>query len=287
MTRSDAAASLPRSPTADPGRYLIPADALPPGFAQKLEERAGHPAEPRPASTVVLAREGTDGVEVLLLRRPGRSRFAAGAWVFPGGRVDADDAALDLSSHASGPSAAEWAARLGLDDADEATGFVVAALREAWEETGVLLTRGACPDLRDARRAVLADELAFSVLVEHEGLQLATDELLYIAHWVTPEPEPRRYDTRFFLARVEPGTACELVGDELVEARWTAPAEAVRAAHSGEMHLLPPTLHTLQRLAEHPALRALWEALRGAPVPRILPKMRAVGEGVVIEVTSS
>lgn len=280
-------AAARRHATPDPGRFLIPEQQLPPGFAERVEQPVTNPALTRPAATVVLAREGPQGPEALLLRRPSRSAFAAGAWVFPGGVVDAADADLRLADGAAGPGPGEWARRLGLDDPAEAWGYVVAALREAWEETGILLAQGAgapMERLRGLRAALLDADLSLREALETEGLRLATEDLLYIAHWITPLPEPRRYDTRFFVARVPEGADCELYGEELSEARWMRPEDAVQGFEDGDLVLLPPTVHTLRRLAGFASLEALWAALRDAPVPVFLPRMRRDPRGVVIEI---
>lgn len=285
------AAAAARRPTDDATRFLIPTDQLPAGFAERVEEPELAPAEARPAATVVLLREAAGGPEALLLRRPRRSAFAAGAWVFPGGVVDAADADPRLAEHARGPRADAWARRLGLAEPAEAFGFVVAALREAWEETGILLMEAeqGAPDagrLRRARIDLLSGALSLSDLALRERLRLDTEDLLYIAHWITPEAEPRRYDTRFFLARVPSGAECELHGDELKEFRWMRPADAVRAYRDGKLVLLPPTVHTLDRLAGFASLEDLWEQLRDAPVPTFLPRMRRDPEGILLEVLS-
>lgn len=240
-------------------------------------------AATRPAATVVVAREGDAGPEVLLVRRPARSSFAAHAWVFPGGRVDEEDAAAGAAM--LGPRAGEWGERLGLPPR-EAAGFVAAALREAWEETGILMCDATPPiePARAARARLLAGEGTMPDLLAELGLRLDAREIVYIAHWITPEPEARRYDTRFFLAAAMPGAACELVGDELVEARWTTAASAVDAYHAGELRLLPPTVHTLDRLARFGAVPEMMHALRDADVPTILPRMRLDPAGVVIEI---
>ncbi len=293
---------VPRYPTADPNVFMIPRDQLPPGFAERVDKPPTAPAAPRPAATVVLVRESaagrarSDTLESLLLRRPSRSGFAADAWVFPGGTVDAADRDPALPVLCDGPEPEEWAERLGLEDAGEAFGYVMAALREAFEETGILLARtgiGADRE-RDAtvarevvgkhRQALLAGQVTLRELAAREGLRYATDQLLYLAHWITPEPEPRRYDTRFFLAPLPPGQDQTLHEPELVEARWLTPAGALECFLTGEMKMLPPTVHTLQRLEGFASLAALREALEGAPVPTILPRMRRSPEGVVIEI---
>ncbi|MBV9775279.1 MAG: NUDIX domain-containing protein [Gemmatimonadetes bacterium] len=287
------AASAARRATDDPNRFLIPAEELPPGFADKVEAAEMIPVVPRPAATVVLLRDAPGGPEALLLRRHRRSGFAADAWVFPGGTVDEADRAPELAERIDGPTPEEWAARLGVDDPYEAIGYVAAALREAFEETGILLAR---PDgigdgpgeeiegLDVARRALLNGVVELRQVAVTHGLRLTGDGVLYIAHWITPVPEPRRYDTRFFLARVPAEAECVVHEAEMVDARWLAPAEAVHRFEAGEIKLLPPTVHTLRRLAEFATFEELWEALRDAPVPAILPRMRRHAEGVVIEV---
>jgi 8-oxo-dGTP pyrophosphatase MutT (NUDIX family) len=283
------AAAAERRPTGDASRFLIPSEQLPPGFAERLGQPGFAPAEPRPAATVVLLRDAPGGPEALLLRRPKRSSFAAGAWVFPGGVVDAADAEPALAARSRGPDPDAWARRLGLADPAEAFGFVVAALREAWEETGILLAEPEAeePDagkLHRARIDLLSGVLSLAAMAERERLLLATEDLLYIAHWITPEPEPRRYDTRFFLARVGAGAECELHGEELKESRWVRPADAVAAYRAGELLLLPPTVHTLDRLAGFGSLEELWTGLRDAPVPTFLPRMRRDPAGILLEI---
>ncbi|HEU0012105.1 MAG TPA: NUDIX domain-containing protein, partial [Longimicrobium sp.] len=232
------AASAERRGTGDPNVFLIPDAALPAGFAERVASGDYAPVEARPAATVVLVRDGEQGPEVLLLRRHRRSGFAAGAWVFPGGVVDAEDQSPAALARLAGPSPAEWAARLGLEDAGEAAGYVVAALREAFEETGILLARGApalaSEALEDARQALLEAGEGMGQVAERLGIEL-DGGVAYVAHWITPEPEPRRYDTRFFLARVPAGAECVPHAPELVDAAWLPPAEALRRFERGEM----------------------------------------------------
>ncbi len=283
---TEPASRAPRRPTADPHRFLIPADQLPPGFAERVDDPGFEPVATRPASTVVLARDGACGMETLLLLRPQRSGFAGGAWVFPGGRVDASDGDASLLPEDAQSSGVRWAERLGVEDPEIARGYVIAALREAWEETGILIGRAAAASadrLAGLRREVLAGECSFADAVRNGGIQLHLHRMVYLAHWVTPEPEPRRYDTRFFLARAEPGAECVLEGDELSEARWVSPVEAVESYSGGKMMLLPPTVDTLRRLAAYDDLRTALAELGALPVPRVLPTMRRDPDGVVIE----
>lgn len=283
------AASAARRATDDPYVFLIPREALPAGFEEKVAAGAFTPAATRPAATVLLVRDGAAAPEVLLLRRHGRSGFAADAWVFPGGVVDAADRDLSIVDRLDGPTPSEWAARLGLDDPAEAVGYVVAAIREAFEETGILLARDASgaaapadEALEVARRALLTDVIGMREVVLNQDLRLAGDGVLYVAHWITPEPEPRRYDTRFFLARAEADAVCVPHQEEMTDSVWITAADAVRHFEEGGLRLLPPTIHTLRRLADHASVAAIFAALADAPVPAIMPTMQPHRDGVAI-----
>jgi 8-oxo-dGTP pyrophosphatase MutT (NUDIX family) len=287
------AASAARRATDDPNIFLIPEAQLPPGFADRVEDGTLIPAPPRPAATVALVRDHAAGPQVLLLRRHGRSGFAADAWVFPGGVVDKADREPELADYLDGPTPEEWAARLGTETPEEALGFVAAALREAFEETGILLAHADpaapsriddAPVLSVSRRALLDGVVTLRQMAVGNGVRLAGDALAYLAHWVTPEPEPRRYDTRFFLARAPEGAECEAHGAEMTDALWCGPAEVVERFERGQMKMLPPTVHTLRRLAEFGSVEEALAAFRDAPVPAITPRMRRHPDGVAIEV---
>ncbi|HEX5727162.1 MAG TPA: hypothetical protein VFX98_16915 [Longimicrobiaceae bacterium] len=285
-----AGAAARRRATDDPNVFVIPTGQVPPNFAEHVDDPAHVPVTPRPAATVVLLREAPGGLEALLLRRHRRAGFAADAWVFPGGVVDAADADPALHDRLDGPSPGEWAERLGIG-AEEALGYVSAAIREAFEETGILLAH---PDgvaerpadeeaqLETARRALLNGVVGLREVAVNQGLRLAGDALLYLAHWITPEPEPRRYDTRFFAACV-PADAPVLHHEaELTDAAWLPPAEAVARFRAGAMKLLPPTVHTLARLAAFASWDEVRRALAEAPVPVILPTLRRHPDGIAI-----
>ena len=284
------AASAARRATDDPHVFLIPREALPAGFEDKVAAGAFTPAATRPAATVLLVRDSADGPEVLLLRRHGRSGFAAGAWVFPGGVVDGGDQDLALVERMDGPTPMQWAERLGLPDPADAVSFVVAAVREAFEETGILLARvaddatnpGGQEGLEIARRALLAQVVDLRQVIVTRSLRIMGDRLLYLAHWITPEPEPRRYDTRFFLARVEPGAVCTPHEAEMTESVWLTARGALHFFESGSLKMLPPTVHTLRRLAGYASVDAIFAAVADAPVPAIMPVMRVVSDGVAI-----
>lgn len=231
-------------------------------FDEKLVARAAaiaegrmEPAAARDASTVVIAREVPGGtIEILMMKRPGTMKFAAGAYVFPGGRVDAADSDPQIGWY--GPSPADFGAKLGAP-ADAARALVVAAVRETYEESGVLLAGTpdgqavipSGPEWDSHRLAVREGGLSFADLLVSRGLVILADRIFPWARWVTPAAEPRRYDTRFFAAVMPPG---QTVDGHLAEAdkiAWTAPAEALAAAKAGEIMLLPPTVTTLGEFA--------------------------------------
>lgn len=228
-------------------------------FPPELVERARGIAEGRiepvpakDAATVVLLR---DDLHVYLLRRKATMAFAAGAYVFPGGSVDPRD--TDHAIAWAGPSAAEWASILRSDEAT-ARGLVCAAVRETFEESGVLLagpgedevvadTTG--EDWEADRLALIDRSLAFADFLAKRSLVLRTDLLKAWAHWVTPDVETRRFDTRFFVAALPYGQRTRDVGGEADKVIWQRPEEALELARSGKIFLMPPTYVTLEELA--------------------------------------
>jgi 8-oxo-dGTP pyrophosphatase MutT (NUDIX family) len=224
---------------------------------------------PRAAATVVLLRDGPGGLEAYLQKRPMGMGFAGGLWVFPGGRVDEADRDPAVDASWAGPSPAAWAERLGVG-ADEARGQVVAACREVLEEAGLLLaTPSPGPaELAKARRELLAGSVTFAELLARLGVRLDAGRLRYWAWWLTPEAEPRRYDTRFFVAGLAADAAVTAHLAEAERERWLPPGEA---AADQDLPMLPPTRYTLRDLA---AFGTVAEALTAAderPVERILP----------------
>ena len=233
-------------------------------FGEKLATRladieAGRiaPAAPRDAATVVILRTAADGagVETLMMRRPAAMKFAPGAYVFPGGSVDPADYGAAVGWH--GPSPAEFGARLGAT-AEVARALVCAAVRETYEEAGVLLA--GAPDggplavpagpSWDADRAALASgTLTLADLLARRGLVLRADLLVPWDRWVTPEGEPRRFDARFFAATLPDGQQAVGHEAEAEHVAWLDPASAIAAARAGEISLLPPTAATLNHLA--------------------------------------
>jgi 8-oxo-dGTP pyrophosphatase MutT (NUDIX family) len=224
---------------------------------------------PRAAATVALLRDGRAGLEAYLQLRPARMGFAGGLWVFPGGRVDEADADPAVNATWAGPSPAAWAGRLGMA-VDEARGHVVAACRETLEEAGLLLATPApgVGEVAAARRELLAGSAGLAGLLARLGVRLDTDRLRYWAWWVTPEVEPRRYDTRFFVAGLPADAAVTAHLAEAERERWLPPAEA---AADQALPMLPPTRYTLRDLAGFGSVAEALAAAAGRRVERILP----------------
>lgn len=250
----------------------IQLDWFSPKLAQRLADiDAGRltPPAPRDAATVMLLREDrqgigraacgttpcTPGVEVLMLRRTAAMRFAPGAYVFPGGSVDPADSSPDIGWF--GPDPAEFGARLGTS-AELARALVCAAVRETFEESGVLLAGAPAggpladpsgPSWEAGRAALTEGILTLAELLASHGLVLRADLLLPWARWITPAGESRRFDARFFAAALPDGQRATGHAAESDHVAWLRPADAIAAARAGEMSLLPPTAATLNDFA--------------------------------------
>ncbi|GGP00543.1 NUDIX hydrolase [Wenjunlia tyrosinilytica] len=247
------------------------------------------PVVPRRAATVMLLRDTPDGPAVHLLRRRASMAFAGGAYAYPGGSVDPRDEHEALSW--AGPDADAWAARLGCEPA-LAQAVVCAAVRETFEESGVLLagpdadsvvadTTG--EDWEADRAALVAHELAFAELLARRGLLLRSDLLGAWARWITPEFEERRYDTWFFVALLPEGQRTRDVSSEADRTVWLRPADAAAQYDSGEMTMLPPTITTLRALAVHTTAREALAACADQDMTPVLAKARLKGDDIVLE----
>jgi 8-oxo-dGTP pyrophosphatase MutT (NUDIX family) len=249
------------------------------------------PAIPSAAATLVLLRERAAGpAEILLVQRHGRSKFAAGDYVFAGGKVEADDIPDDVERFCRGLTAAEASARLGGDlTPRQALGYWVGAIREAFEEVGILLAYDAAggfvrptPDNHERfaayRRACQSSNPAFFTMLRAEGLTLATDRLTYFAHWITPEEQPLRFDTRFFAAPAPAGQ--EPTGDdyEMTDLKWLTPQEAVEAQRRGEITLRNPTVKNLMLFDGARDTAHALERVRDRDVPTIRPRVIMEGD---------
>lgn len=237
----------------------------------------------RDAATVMLVRDGADGVEVFMLRRNPNSAFVGGVWVFPGGAVDpADTGDPMLDERCVGRGDAEASRLLGLDRGGLA--FWVAAIRESFEEAGVLLAHTEAGEFvsftdpeaeaRFAEHRVAVDrgERRLAEVCRDEQLRLAVGELHYFSHWITPVGPPRRFDTRFFVSRA-PAEQQPLHDDgETVASLWTRPADALAAHQAGEIDLILPTIKNLAAIAPFATADDLLGAAAAvAEVPTMLP----------------
>ena len=259
-----------------------------PSGLQELEAlaRAFHrgektPSEPRHASTVVLLREAPGGPEAYLLRRVKGMAFAGGMHVFPGGSVDPADA--EAHTEWAGPPASQWARWFRADE-PLARALVCAAVRETFEECGVLLAgpsehellADVSSDEWEAERAALeAREQSLSELLSRRGLVLRSDLLRPFAHWITPEVEPKRFDTRFFLAEMPAGQVCRDVGGEADERLWVR----VKDALAQGLTLMPPTHTALQDLAPFDDVRSALDAER--EVTLVAPRLVVMPDDTV------
>jgi 8-oxo-dGTP pyrophosphatase MutT (NUDIX family) len=229
------------------------------------------PVTPVPAATLLLIRDGTAGLEVLMAARHEESGFAAGALVFPGGKVDAGDLAL-ARRHP------------GLDGLSEAgAASRIAAIRETWEECGILLARRSGAMLSAAELAAARGRAMDEVLAA-TATELAVDCLTPFAHWITPADRPKRFDTLFFMAPLECDQEALHDGREAVEARWVRPNEAVAEADAGRCKLVFATRMNLLRLGQSRSVSEAMAAAREASVVSITPQIVKSPSGAVFRI---
>jgi 8-oxo-dGTP pyrophosphatase MutT (NUDIX family) len=239
---------------------------------------------PRLAATILLLRDRAEEMEVFMVVRHHEIDFASGALVFPGGSVDPEDGGIAERGHVDKT----------VDVDASAVTLRIAAIREAFEESGFLLARRAGSDgfvtaeeLKDLqiryRTALLSGETTFERMIVQENLTLATDALLPFAHWITPERVPKRFDTHFFLARVPSDHTSDHIGShdgrETVESLWIRPGDALSQAASGRFTIVVATRLNLQKLGRN---HTAAEALRGArnePIFTVLPELVVSSEG--------
>ena len=244
-------------------------------------------ATPQPAATVTLVRDAPRGLEVLMLQRSHSLKFMPGAYVFPGGGLDAADGAPGMSELCVGLEDAAASRTLGVERGGLA--YWVAAIREAFEEAGILLAYEASGRIVDldgesaerykAHRHTLdgrGKHAEFGKILRSEQLRLATDRLRYFGHWITPVAVPRRYDTRFFLAIAPEGQEAHHDENETIAHRWLRPQDALHAREA--LGLRFPTIKTLERFAASDTVAALTADISASPVVRpLLPRVMADG----------
>jgi len=273
-----------------------PTRRLPPHLvehARAFVDGSTEPVEPKHASTVVLLRQGDGrpgGLEVYLLRRHVDMAFAAGMCVFPGGGVDKRDFDADIGW--VGPTAGEWASLLGTDEAF-ARALVCAAVRETFEESGVLLagptqdtvvddTSG--PEWEADRKALEARDVSFTSFLERRGLMLRTDLLRVWGSWVTPVFEPRRFNARFFVAELPAGQVTRDVSTESDQVVWLTVRDAIGAVDALEMLMLPPTYCTCLEMFDFTTPAEALAAAEGRDLTAVEPRAVIDGEGAYLSI---
>ncbi len=247
----------------------------------------------RPAATVMLLRDGNHGLEVCMLRRNLKSDFVGGAYVFPGGAVDPADGEPEVAPLCNGRSDDEASRALGLPT--NGLAFWVAAVRETFEEAGLLLAShadGSPLSLEDPevgrrfaehRRATDSGERRLIEICVEEHLRLELTSMHYFGHWVTPAGAPRRYDTRFFLAAAPEGQRPVHDDREVISAQWITPTRALDNHAAGDFAMLPPTVATLRSLRRFDSAGdALDAAAATIEVPAMIPRVIADTGGVRI-----
>ncbi|MCB1744018.1 MAG: NUDIX domain-containing protein [Gammaproteobacteria bacterium] len=247
-------------------------------------ESAVTPAQPRPAASIVIVRDAQDGIETfMLVRNRGRNIAFSGAMVFPGGKVDADD------SHEAWQDLAPPAA----ETPDHP--FWIAAVRETFEEAGLLLARTGPENFvtpehtqrllaRERRGRAGGSPATFLDLVEQDHLTLALDQMVHFGHWITPRWLPKRFDTHFFLVSAPQGQHGLVDSTESSDGFWIAPAEALRQAEAGERTLVDVTRFTLELLDTWPDVAHAMRAARGRKVITISPTHEETGDGVWVRI---
>jgi 8-oxo-dGTP pyrophosphatase MutT (NUDIX family) len=257
----------------------------------------------RDAATIMLVRDvaraggdaggdaGDTTMEVLMLRRNAQSVWVGGAHLFPGGAVDPEDAGEATAQVCAGRSDAEASRILGIERSGRS--FFVAAVRECFEEAGILLALSGGEPLSFAdaeverrfvehRRRLNAGETRLTDICTAENLQLDLDRVAYFSHWITPEGAPRRYDTRFFVGVMPEGQEALHDDSEVVASTWIEPAAALRRHLAGELDLMFPTVKNLEAIGRFDSAADLMAAAAAAEVPAILPRITVEGEGVRI-----
>jgi 8-oxo-dGTP pyrophosphatase MutT (NUDIX family) len=259
----------------------------PKSFFSRNQQENRAEAAPRDAATVILLRDRTEGpYELFLMQRHLSQAFMGGAHVFPGGSLDESDADPGLAAYLGGFCAAE--ARLLLQELElpEATalGLFLTAIRETFEEAGVLLARGSSGEPIDLVDPGAAERFAFyrvelherrltlADLARREGILYAPDLLIPYSHWITPETEPRRFDTRFFLARFPERQVAVHDRMELTESCWMTTGSALADQEAGRIALMPPSLKTIEELHVFPCIEPLFASARSQRIHTILPE---------------
>ena len=254
------------------------------------------PVTPQAAATVILLRrrqEEDQGFEVLMALRNSRSVFVPSSYVFPGGRVDVTDHNHDLERFCNEPELTRVLQALdGVSPPERALGIWVAAVRETFEEVGLLFARqknGSLLSLergdvgcrfRSYRNRVHGGELSFGDMLHGEGLMLALDRLHYFSHWITPELSPIRYDTRFFVAEVPSDQEALHDGNELTKHLWITPREALERYGEQRFHMVVPTIVTLEELSRFETIDEVIESTGRKEIRAVITRLVIEGDEI-------
>ncbi|MFG2460998.1 NUDIX hydrolase [Streptomyces sp. NPDC048523] len=259
-----------------------------PDRIRALADGSLRPAVPRRAATVMLLKDTAAETVVHMLRRRASMAFAGGAYAYPGGGVDPRDDEHQI--HWAGPTRAWWAARLGVDET-AAQAIVCAAVRETYEEAGVLLAGPTAESVvgdttgeewEADRAALVARDLSFAEFLERRGLVLRSDLLGAWTRWITPEFEPRRYDTWFFVAALPHGQRTRNASTEADRTVWIRPQDAADGYDKGELLMMPPTIATLRQLTAYGSAAAALAAAPGRDLTPVLAQARLVDGEIVL-----
>ena len=245
--------------------------------------------QPHPASTVTLIRDTPRGLEVLMMQRSHSLKFMPGVHVFPGGGLDSADGSREMQSLCAGLGDEAASRALGVERGGLA--YWVAAIREAFEEAGVLLAydrSGEIVDLDSDAERFNGHRLTlhgrhgdFGAIVREEGLRLAVDRLTYFGHWITPATAPRRYDTRFFLAVAPERQKAKHDNHETIAHTWVRPQEALDLCAKETLNMRFPTIKTLERFAACSTAAELIAEVSSSPVVRALPRITHDGRSLL------
>ena len=257
------------------------------------------PVSPLDAATVILLREtsSVNPFELLLMRRHAKQSFMGKAFVYPGGQLDEEDRSPGLAAYAEGITAQEAKKRLNEPDIsdEKALGILFAAVRETYEESGVLLAglkSGKEIDFKDPqigkrfaeyRTMIHRREMTLEDLAKKESLVFRLDQLVPFAHWITPELERKRFDARFLLAPIPAGQEPVHDSREMTETLWTTPGEALVKQKANEILLMPPTLKTLEEMSRFSSVADLLSFAASLTIQTILPQISFEGASVVIK----
>lgn len=259
-----------------------------------MKDAMQKPAVPMPSATVTIVRDAGRGIEVLMMKRNLKSGFVPGMYVFPGGGLDDTDLLFKNNNLCNCLDDASASGALGLSC--DGLAYWVAAIREAFEESGLLLARNEAGEMisladpqmaqrfTEHRSQLNAGAAAFPALLQMESLQLAADQLTYFAHWITPVGLPRRYDTRFFMAEAPAGQEPLQDERETIAATWVSPGDALSRHQRGEFEMRTPTVRTLESFADYDTVANLRRGLAAqrdvrVMLPRIGPDGRRVLPG--------